>query len=87
MIEYYKELFTKPRVLWSTLDTLAMVGLIALAMIIFAVCAVIILAIIEIHREKRFKTCANKSCMSMTNKNCAGCKKYKKRGKDNENIS
>lgn len=64
MINYFIEIFTKPMVLWSVLDKLAVCGLIFGGLTILCLIVWGSIALIGCIKEKicrkRFKTCRNK---------------------------
>lgn len=89
MIKYFKELFTKPKYQWTTLDEWAMIGLI---LVLVLICVLIIGALYWIYLticETKYKKCKNKKfdgfdSHKCRNKNCLFCNKYRKKEKSNE---
>ena len=81
MIEYFKEIFSKPTYRWKTIETLSVMG------VIVAICLVIYLTYFFInllvkHRlNQRYKTCAVKNCTHYDN-DCSRCRIYQKRPKE-----
>ncbi len=87
MINYFKELFTKPEYQWSAVDRLAMAGLVLVVTIIIFFIWFIIWFIFELIKEHKFKTCrktrqGNLYCSNCCN--CLRCSDYKKNEKKGE---
>ena len=87
MINYFKDLFTKPKYLWTSLDELALAGLIIGALIIvfsiwclcYWICAKI--------SDKRHSKCINMKLdgfgsYDCQKRHCISCKKYQSKGDD-----
>ena len=84
MINYFKELFNKPKYLWTTLDDFAVIGL------VFAVCVVLFLVyvgvilLIDLIKKRKFKKCAVKrnfkNDICWHHQDCFKCRNYKKKG-------
>lgn len=83
MINYYKDIFTKPTILWSALEKLAVVGIVAACLVIIFIIGCVVLWIIETIKTHRFTHCCNIKCPYAVkgNEHCLHCKQYKKRQK------
>lgn len=86
MIEYFKNIFNKPKVLWTFTDELALFGLFMGIAIICIFIYVSIYWIVVSAREHKYYTCATKNCTRIGSNGCRGCKKYTKKSKKGESI-
>ena len=56
MIEYFKNLFTKPQYQWTLLDDLAIIGLVVgVALIIFGILFVVLMVREKVKRNRQIK--------------------------------
>lgn len=82
MIDYYIDLFTKPKYLWSSIDELALIGLIlAFLIIIFSIWFLVYWICLSIC-DKKHSRCVNMKLSGFDsyrcqNKKCMCCEKYK----------
>ena len=83
MIDYFVDLFTKHKYQWTALDNLALTGLIVGVLIIFGLICFIVWLIIELRKERRYKTCEQRcpDRLCWNRQFCLRCCYYKKRGK------
>lgn len=83
MIDYFIELFTKPKYQWTALDNLALTGLIVGVLLIIGIIWFAIWFTLELIKEHKYKTCEqwclDKHCWH--HQDCLRCRYYKKRGK------
>lgn len=90
MINYFIELFTKPMVLWSALDKLAMFGLIFGSLVILYLIVwgsiVLINCIKKKICEKKRKTCRNegKRGVDCWYNGCIGCGDYERKEQNDD---
>lgn len=81
MINYFIDLFNKPTYQWSFLDGLAMAGLLIGIAVIIGVIWFGIWFIIELIKERKYKTCVQ-WCLGQIcwhHKDCLNCYYYKKK--------
>ena len=82
MIEFYKRIFTKPTYHWKTIEIMAVLSLVGLLCLIGFCVWLGIKAIINHHKDKQYRTCAQNDCTRFI-ATCKKCKKYKsKKGKE-----
>lgn len=87
MFNYFKELFTKPKYLWTSLDDLALAGLvIGVLIIIFGVWTLCFWICATISEKKQLK-CINRKLDGFDSykckkQKCMFCKNYKSKGDD-----
>ena len=90
MIDYFIELFTKPMVLWSALDKLAVCGLFFGVLVILCLIVWGSVALIDCIKKKickkKFKTCRNKGKRGVGwfCDECIGCEYYEKKEQNND---
>lgn len=81
MIEYFIELFKKPKYLWTAIDELRLAGLIFALTVICLLNWFVVWLIIEKIKSHKYFNCKKEHCLCINGDNCLGCKKYKKRQK------
>lgn len=86
MFNYFKDMFTKPKYMWTALDEWAVIGLVFGLLIIIGLIWISVLFICDgVKKRKNFK-CKNKGkfnwCFNHTN--CGNCKHYEKKSKKQE---
>lgn len=86
MIDFYREIFTKPMVLWSFIEKLAVIGLFIGAMLIIFGIYFVIWFIIQKRKLYKFNSCGNKTCLQINENHCFGCRKYVKKKKEETNA-
>lgn len=55
MINYFIELFKKPQYLWTSLDELAMTGLVVALLIVIAAISIVIWLLVELRKKKQIQ--------------------------------
>ena len=80
MIEYFKELFDKPKYLWTTWEELSVVGLVLSVSLIILTIWFLIWLVCEKIKERKYFKCEQKInehwCLNCNN--CLFCKHFKK---------
>ena len=80
MIEYIKEIFNKPKYLWTSLDELRVLGLVLFVLIVLFAIWFVIWFIIEGIKERKYFRCQRyineKYCLNHAD--CLHCKYFKK---------
>lgn len=87
MFNYFKELFTKPKYLWTSLDDLALAGLVIGILIIIFGIWILCYYICGVIAEKKQSKCVNRKLDGFDSykcqkKQCMFCKDYKSKGDD-----
>ena len=82
MIDYFKELFNKPKYMWTSLDDLAITGLVLGFIIIVGLIWIGVWLILELRKKHKYNVCErikanNNICWNCND--CLGCGFYKKK--------
>ena len=82
MIDYFIDLFKKPKYLWTTLDDFAVMGLIIGVLVVIFLIWFGVYLILDARKNYKFKKCEVKrdfkNDICWNKENCLNCSRYKK---------
>lgn len=83
MINYFIELFKKPQYLWTSLDELAMTGLVVALLIVIAAISIGIWLLVELRKKSKYNKCERERNGNICwhHNDCINCGFYKKKTK------
>ncbi len=84
MINYFKDLFTKPKYQWTALDEWVVIGLAFAVLIIVGLIWLGIYILLDLRKKYKYKKCAQKKPyydICWNHNDCLNCGHYKKKSK------